>query len=112
MLAIVVLNVRELMHIFRRIWQDFGPFPLIGCDSEGLVWHFNHEKNIEYKRHELISTSGFVITADQGNLLKDIDNKTVSFNFIRKQNGSKSQTFLYIFPPKKAKQKLFMTNIV
>ena len=77
-LAIVVLNVRELMHIFRRIWQDFGPFPLIGCDSEGLVWHFNYEKNIQYKRHELISTSGFVITADQGNLLKGIDNKTVS----------------------------------
>ena len=76
-LAIVVLNVRELMHIFRRIWQDFGPFPLIGCDSEGLVWHFNHEKNVQYKRHELISTSGFVITADQGNLLKGIDNKTV-----------------------------------
>ena len=60
------------MHIFRRIWQDFGPFPLIGCDSEGLVWHFNYEKNIQYKRDELISTSGFVITADQGNLLKDI----------------------------------------
>ena len=75
-LAIVVLNVRELMHIFRRIWQDFGPFPLIGCDSEGLVWHFNYEKNIQYKRHELISTSGFVITADQGNLLKGIDNVT------------------------------------
>ena len=56
MLAIVVLNVRELMHIFRRVWQDFGPFPLIGCDSEGLVWHFDYEK--------------------QGDLLRGID-KTV-----------------------------------
>ena len=57
-LAIVVLNVRELMHIFRRIWQDFGPFPLIGCDSEGLVWHFNYEK--------------------QGNLLRGIDKTDIS----------------------------------
>ena len=28
--GIVVFNVKELMHVFRRIWQDFGPFPLIG----------------------------------------------------------------------------------
>ena len=28
--GIVVFNVKELMPIFRRIWQDFGPFPLIG----------------------------------------------------------------------------------
>ena len=38
--GIVVLNARESINIFRRIWQDFGPFPMIGCDSEGLTWNF------------------------------------------------------------------------
>ena len=41
--GIVVLNVKELMHVFRRIWQDFGPFPMIGCDSEGLSWNFSND---------------------------------------------------------------------
>ena len=57
-IAVMVLNVRELMHIFRRIWQDFGPFPLIGCDSEGLVWHLSDDKTQpdkipSYDRHEV-----------------------------------------------------------
>ena len=52
-IAVMVLNVRELMHIFRRIWQDFGPFPLIGCDSEGLVWHLSDDKIPHYGDHEV-----------------------------------------------------------
>ena len=50
----MVLNVRELMHIFRRVWQDFGPFPLIGCDSECLAWHITGDNNLKApKGHEV-----------------------------------------------------------
>ena len=50
----MVLNVRELMHIFRRVWQDFGPFPLIGCDSECLAWHITGDDTLEApKGHEV-----------------------------------------------------------
>ena len=66
-LGIVVLNVKELMFVFRRIWQDFGPFPLIGCDSEGLAWHLN-EKDPKIKSEQLtLSTAGFVITQSPEN---------------------------------------------
>ena len=60
--AMVVLNVKELMHIFRRIWQEFGPFPLIGCDSEGLSYIVN-QRDPYVKREEItLCTSGFIIT--------------------------------------------------
>ena len=52
----MVLNVRELMHIFRRVWQDFGPFPLIGCDSECLAWHITGDDTLKApKGHEVLS---------------------------------------------------------
>ena len=52
----MVLNVRELMHIFRRVWQDFGPFPLIGCDSECLAWHITGDDTLKApKGHEVMS---------------------------------------------------------
>ncbi len=64
-LALVCLNVRDLMHIFRRIWQDYGPFPIIGCDSEGLAWHLR-DKDPKILQAELtMSTSGFVITENK-----------------------------------------------
>lgn len=72
-LAIVVFNVRELMHIFRRIWQDFGPFPMIGCDSEGLAWYL-HEKDPKIIGNELaLSTAGFIVLQD-----KDFKTSTAS----------------------------------
>ena len=27
---------------FRQVFQDFGPFPVIGCDSESLCWLYEN----------------------------------------------------------------------
>ena len=68
--AIVVLNVRDLIHAFRRVWQDYGPFPLIGCDSEGIARYLN-QKDLCVKKEELNRTTcGFVIVADPENPLR------------------------------------------
>ena len=69
--AIVVLNVRDLIHAFRRVWQDYGPFPLIGCDSEGLARYLNQKPDLCVKKEELNRTTcGFVIVADPENPLR------------------------------------------
>ena len=68
--AIVVLNSKDLIHVFRRIWQDFGPFPLIGCDSEGIAGYFD-QKDLHVKKEDLNrSTCGLVILDDPANLVK------------------------------------------
>ena len=45
----VVFNVCEMIHVVRQVLQDFGPFPIIGCDSESLCWLF---KNTQPGSHE------------------------------------------------------------
>ena len=68
--AIVVLNAKDLIHVFRSVWQDYGPFPLIGCDSEGLV-NYLHQKDLFVKKEELNSTTcGIVIVEDPETPLK------------------------------------------
>ena len=43
--AVVVFNVCEMIHVLRQVLQDFGPFPIIGCDSESLSWLFVREES-------------------------------------------------------------------
>ena len=65
--AIVVLNSKDLIHVFRRVWQDFGPFPMIGCDSEGIARYFD-QKDLFVKKEDLDrSTCGFVVLDDDEN---------------------------------------------
>ncbi len=45
--AVVVFNVCEMIHVLRQVLQDFGPFPIIGCDSESLSWLFGREESGE-----------------------------------------------------------------
>ncbi len=43
--AVVVFNVCEMIHVLRQVLQDFGPFPIIGCDSESLCWLFKNNES-------------------------------------------------------------------
>ena len=35
------MNEKRPKFVHRQVVQDFGPFPIIGCDSESLCWLFN-----------------------------------------------------------------------
>ena len=71
-LGMVVFNIGDLAHMIRQVVQEYGPFPLIGCDSEGLAWSFNGRPDINLGKRDdyKTCTSGFIITGDGRNVVK------------------------------------------
>jgi hypothetical protein len=53
--AVVVFNVCEMIHVLRQVLQDFGPFPIIGCDSESLCWLFKNTDSVVTSSSDLPS---------------------------------------------------------
>ena len=88
--AIVAINLKwYYLPYFKRVWQDFGPFPFIGCENEGINWGIGNEDFAVGIEDYLSSISGLVIIDDPDHCIRtaslvlsvddDIDEKIGEF---------------------------------